>query len=156
MPQKIRRVYVDSSVVGGAFNKRIAEETRPFWDAVRRGEIIVILSDVLDDELKSAPNRAKKLVDDLPVSQIERVLSTEESDALAGQYLDENVVGESSFFDCKHVALATIAYADVLVSWNMKHMVHIDRKRGYNSVNLKLGYPQIEILTPNLVVYVES
>ncbi len=53
MPPRVRRVYVDSSVVGGAFNKRIAEETRPFWDAVRRGEIVVIFSDVLDDEMQN-------------------------------------------------------------------------------------------------------
>jgi hypothetical protein len=45
--------------------------------------------------------------------------------------------------------------ADVLVSWNMKHLANLDRKRGYNSVNMKLGYPQIEILTPNMVIYEE-
>ncbi len=155
MSPKIKRVYVDSSAVGGAFNKRIAEETRPFWNAVRRGEIVVILSDVLDDELQNAPDRAKTLIDELPESQIERIVSTEESDELAAHYIVEKVVGESSLFDCKHVALATLAHADVLISWNMKHMVNIDRKHGYNSVNMKLGYPQIEILTPNLVIYDE-
>jgi predicted nucleic acid-binding protein len=149
------RVYVDSSAIGGAFNKRTAQETRPFWDAVQRGEIIVILSDVLEKELQKAPARARDFVHTLPESQVERVVSTDESDSLATQYIAENVVGESSFDDCAHVALATIAHADVLVSWNLKHLANIDRKRGYNSVNMKLGYPQIEILTPNMVIYDE-
>lgn len=52
---RIKRVYVDSSAVGGAFNTRIADQTRPFWNAVQDGKIIVILSDVLDDELRKAP-----------------------------------------------------------------------------------------------------
>jgi len=150
------RVYVDSSAVGGAFNKRIAQETRPFWDAVHRGEIIVILSDVLEKELQKAPERAKDFVGSLPEHQVERVVSTDETHALAVQYIAENVVGESSFDDCAHVALATIARADVLVSWNMKHLANLDRKRGYNSINMKLGYPQIEILTPNMVIYDEN
>jgi len=150
------RVYVDSSEVGGAFNKRIAQETRPFWESVQRGEVIVILSDVLAKELRQAPERARDFMGTLPESQIERVISTEESVSLATQYITENVVGESSFDDCAHVALATIAHADVLVSWNMKHLVNLDRKRGYNSVNMKLGYPQIEILTPNMVIYDEN
>ena len=153
---KTLRVYVDSSAIGGAFNKRTAQETRPFWDAVQRGEIIVILSDVLEKELQKAPTRARDFVDTLPESQVERVVSTDESDSLATQYIAENVVGESSFDDCAHVALATIAHADVLVSWNLKHLANIDRKRGYNSVNMKLGYPQIEILTPNMVIYDET
>ncbi len=37
---------------------------------------------------------------------------------------------------------------DVLVSWNFKHIVNLDRIRGCNGVNLLLGYSQIEILTP--------
>ena len=41
--------------------------------------------------------------------------------------------------------LATLSHADILVSWNFKHIVNIDRIRGYNSVNLKLGYKMIEI-----------
>ena len=49
-----------------------------------------------------------------------------------------------------------MARADAIVSWNMKHMVNIERKRGYNSVNVKLGYPQMEILTPNMVIYDEK
>jgi predicted nucleic acid-binding protein len=156
MNKKILRVYVDSSAVGGAFNKRIAQETAPFWDAVARGEIIVILSDVLEKELRKAPERAREFVAELPESQVERVVSTDESNSLAAQYIAENVVGESSFDDCTHVALATIAHADALVSWNMKHLANLDKKRGYNSVNLKMGYPQIEILTPNMVIYDEN
>ena len=148
MSKKVLRIYVDSSAVGGAFNKRTAQETRPFWDAVQRGEIIVIVSDVLKNEAAAAPQRVRDFLDLLPESQVERVASTDESDALAERYITENVVGPTSLDDCKHIALATLANADVLVSWNFKHIVNVKRIRGYNSVNMKLDYPQIDIRTP--------
>jgi len=150
-----KRVYVDGCAVGGALNQKFAEQTRPFWNAVQRGEIIVIVSDVLDRELQKAPARVRELIHGLPESQIERVISTKESNRLASQYIIENVVGKSSLDDCRHIALATINRADVLVSWNFKHIVNIDRIHGYNGVNMKLGYPQINIRTPYEVIYDE-
>lgn len=50
--------------------------------------------------------------------------------------------------DAQHIAIATVARVDVLVSWNFKHIVNLQRIRGYNSVNLRKGYPLLEIRTP--------
>ncbi|MCL2709984.1 MAG: hypothetical protein FWE95_03800 [Planctomycetaceae bacterium] len=156
MENRKKRVYVDSVAVGGKFIKRLADQTKPFWGAVERGEIRVIVSDVLEREAIKAPQRVRDFLGSLPESQVERVVSTPESNALAERYIAEGVVGESSLDDCRHIALATLAHADVLVSWNFGHIVNIDRIRGYNSVNMKLGYPQIEIRTPYEVIYVET
>ena len=156
MEKRIRRVYVDGCAVGGAFNKRFANETRPFWNAVQNGEIIVIVSDVLEKELRKAPELARSLIYGLPESQVERVISTSESNALADRYIAEGVIEGTSLDDCRHIALATIHRADVLVSWNFKHIVNIDRIDGYNGVNMKLGYPQINIRTPYEVIHDEN
>jgi len=152
MHKKIKRVYVDGCAIGGAFTQRFARDTKPFWDAVQKGEIIIIASDVLEREIQKAPKIVREFFDSLPKFQIERVVSTEESDRLATQYIAENVVGETSLDDCKHIALATIHHADRLVSWNFRHIVNADRIDGYNSVNLKLGYKMIDIRTPNEVI----
>ena len=149
MTKKVKRIYVDTSVVGAVIDEESRQQqTKPFWDAVHRGEIVIIVSDVLDDELTGAPQQVRDFFDGLPESQIERVVSTQESRDLADKYISENVVGKSSLTDCRHIALATIANADVLVSWNFKHIVNVDRIRGYNSVNEKLSYQRIEIRTP--------
>ena len=55
--------------------------------------------------------------------------------------------------DCKHIALATINKVDVLASWNFKHIVNLERIKGYNGVNLKMGYSTIEIRNPKDLVY---
>ena len=49
---------------------------------------------------------------------------------------------------CLDIALATIHRADFLVSWNFKHIVNIERIRGYNAINIKNGYKQLEIRSP--------
>jgi hypothetical protein len=73
---------------------------------------------------------------------------TKESVDLATEYITEKVVGPTSFADCLHIALATINRADFLVSWNFKHIVNLERIRGYNSINIKNGYQQLEIHSP--------
>jgi len=153
------RIYVDSSAVSGVFNERTAEQTKPFWDAVEDGEVAVILSDVLEQEVERAPQCVRNFFDTLlklPNANVERVVSMDESNALATQYVAEKVVGPTSLDDCKHIALATIANADVLVSWNFKHIVNVKRIQGYNGVNRKLGYSQIEIRTPYEVIHDET
>ena len=67
---------------------------------------------------------------------------------MALKYIDEKVVRKTSYTDCLHIALATIYQADLLVSWNFKHIVNIERIRGYNSINIKNGYKQLEIRSP--------
>ena len=151
----IKRVYVDGCAVGGLFNQ-YADQTEPFWKAVQNGEIIIIVSDVLEGEVVRAPQVVRDFFNSLLESQIERVVSTDDSDTLAKQYIAENVVGPTSLDDCKHIALATIHHADVLVSWNFKHIVNVTRIKGYNGVNMKQGHSQIEIRTPYEVIHDET
>ena len=146
MEQKLKRIYIDSSVVYGAPAKEFSEDSKRFWEAFRNGEFVLMVSDVLVDEIKRAPQSVQDRFSALPESKIERVVSTVESDVLAEQYIDENVVGESSIDDCRHIAVATITKADAVASWNFKHMIH--RRAGYNDINEKMGYPRIAIQTP--------
>ena len=53
--------------------------------------------------------------------------------------------------DVLHIAFASVARVDVLVSWNFKHSVNLKRIHLFNAVNLKTGYPLLEIRTPREV-----
>ena len=76
--------------------------------------------------------------------------------SLAEAYIKEGVVGEANRVDAQHIAIATIQRVDVLVSWNFQHIVNWSRIRAFNSVNLRLGYPQLEIRSPQQVYYEEG
>ncbi len=136
----VRWVYVDTSVLGGQFDKEFDWQTEPFWNAVRRGEIVIIVSDILRAEMMAAPLHVRAFFDDLLLLPFEYVELTPEAENLAGKYISEKVVGQSCLDDARHIAMATIARADILVSWNFKHIVNVSRIRGYNSVNLRLGF----------------
>ncbi len=140
----IRRVYVDTSVIGGQFDKEFDWQTEPFWSAVRRRDITIIVSDILRGKMMGAPSHVRAFFDDLLLLPVEYVQLTSEAGDLAGKYISEKVVGESCLDDARHIAMATLARADVLVSWNFKHIVNVGRIRAYNSVHLRLGYLMIE------------
>jgi len=63
---------------------------------------------------------------------------------------------KTSFNDCIHIALATMYKVDILVSWNFKHIVNVYKIRGYNSVNLRLGFQQLEIRSPKEIIGYED
>jgi hypothetical protein len=64
--------------------------------------------------------------------------------------------GVTTFNDCVHIATATVHKVDLLVSWNFKHIVNVYRIRGYNSINLKLGYPILNIHSPKEIIGYEN
>jgi len=77
-------------------NNEHPEKTKPFWNAVERGEVRIVVSDLLGDELEGAPKHVRDFFARLPESQIEQIASTEESDNLAAQYIAAQVVGEKA------------------------------------------------------------
>ena len=144
----IQRIYIDTSVFGGYFDEEFREYTIPLFERISAGEFAIIYSTVTQDELENAPEKVKELVRSLRADFTEFIEVTEEAIDLASEYIAEKVVGQTSYADCLHIALATINHADFLVSWNFKHIVNIERIRGYNSINIKNGYRQLEIRSP--------
>ncbi len=118
------------------------------FDRIKDGEFIILYATVTQDELENAPEKVKELVKSLSAELTEFIDATDEVVNLATEYVTEKVVGLTSYADCLHIALATINRADFLVSWNFKHIVNIERIRGYNSINIKNGYKQLEIRSP--------
>jgi predicted nucleic acid-binding protein len=148
----IPRVYIDTSVIGGCFDPEYREESNQLWSEFKTAKKTLVVSDLVLLELEEAPKRVRQLLDELPSKFIEFVGLDEESIALANAYLKDGAVAESSLSDARHIAIATIARVDVLVSWNFKHIVNLNRIRRFNGVNLKMGYASIEIRSPQEVL----
>ncbi len=144
----IQRIYIDTSVVGGYFDEEFKEATKMLFQRLENREVKFVVSDLLDLELINAPIHVKELLFNYPTDFFKRVILTDEAVKLADKYIDEKVVAITYIEDCRHIAMATIFKVDVLAGWNFKHIVNLDRIKGYNSVNLKLGYTMIEIRSP--------
>jgi hypothetical protein len=71
---------------------------------------------------------------------------------LAEKYMEQKIVSKNYYSDALHIAVATVIGVDVLVSWNFKHIVNLDKIKLFNSVNLREGYNMLEIRTPREVI----
>lgn len=119
----------------------------------RRGEIILIISDLLAAEMRRAPAVVRRAFEALPEDAIDLVEGSMEAEHLRDMYLEAGVVPPGASEDAHHVAIATVERADIIVSWNFRHIVHIEKIRGFNAVNLREGYPTLEIRSPREVVW---
>ena len=107
-------------------------------------------------ELEKVPDRVRSVLRDLSKDQIEPILLTAEVKSLAEEYVRSEILGPASADDATHVAAATVAGADLVVSWNFRHIVNYNRIRGFNAVNVRNGYRTITILSPREVIDVDE
>jgi len=142
------RVYIDSSVVGGYFDEEFEDDTRLFFDRIFKKDFLVHFSEVSETELSLAPDFVKDLKSKIPLDCYKYLDLDDDARELAETYLNERILGKASLNDAYHIAIATVNRLDVLVSWNFKHIVNYDKIKLFNSINLRLGYPIIEIRSP--------
>ena len=150
------RIYADTSVFGGCFDPEFELATRELFDAIRAGSYKLVVSEVVIRELEGSPEPVRHMFLDLPEERIERAVLTQESLALRDAYIAAKVLGPRWIDDAAHVAIATVSRVDMIVSWNFRHLVRVDRMRQFNAVNLRLGFPLIDIRSPRELVYDED
>lgn len=150
------RLYVDTSVLGGIYDSEFEEWSRRLMQEFREGNKIIVLSDLTLREIEDAPENVQSVIKEIPDIHKELVVLNAEAKDLATRYIDEGVVSEQYLVDAQHIAIATLNRVDVLVSWNFKHIVNLEKIRMYNSVNLKYGYQLIDIRSPREVLHEEE
>ena len=143
-----QRIYTDTSVIGGCFDVEFKDGSLALFENFNSGSAILVVSSLTLFELENAPQEVQDILKQTPSKHVEVIDFSREASLLADIYLNEGVVSEKSRVDAQHIATATINRVDILVSWNFKHIVNLERIHGYNAVNLKQGYPMLEIRTP--------
>lgn len=152
----MERIYIDTSVFGGYFEPEFELCTKVLFDRISKGEFKILVSRLTDIELENAPQKVRVLAASLPVDNVEWLDITTQAVQSADKYIDEKVAGQTSHSDCIHIAIATLNYADVLVSWNFKHIVNHLRIRVYNAVNFKYGHKILDIRSPREILGYED
>ncbi|MDL1892126.1 type II toxin-antitoxin system VapC family toxin [Sphingobacteriales bacterium CHB3] len=146
------RVYADTSVFGGCFDDEFSYESIKFFEEVAQRKFILVLSSVTLRELNEAPEHVQRTLEKIPADTIEVVDDAEEITLLRDSYIEAGVLGRASADDAEHIAAASVAEADFVVSWNFKHIVHYEKIQGFQAVNLLKGYKPIRIYSPREVV----
>jgi predicted nucleic acid-binding protein len=145
------RIYIDTSVFGGCFDEDFKKPSKALFRAIKAKQAVPLISDILIAELARAPEVVRNLMSaTLKWGNVERLEATKE----ALDLIDAGVVVQKYADDALHVAHATIARADVIVSWNFKHLVNPAKIRSFNGINMANGYGMIVILSPEDVVMI--
>jgi len=153
--QRPMRVYVDTSLLGGVFDKAFQEASRVFFDMARSGAFSLVISSTVSDELRDAPESVRASYRDLgPYIEVAQIDSA--AFDLQAAYLDAHVVGPRWDADALHVAVATVSGCPAVLSWNFKHIVNFRRIPLYNGVNMVHGFPAIAIHTPQEVLFYDD
>lgn len=142
------KIYLDTSVFGGCFDDEFSKWTIPLFNDINEGLHQAVISDLTLLEMEPAPKRVSDLMFGVIDGGAALIQTTAESEELAEMYISEGGLTEKSFADANHIAMATLYNVDVLISWNFKHIVNLNRIRVFNSVNLRHGYRNIEIRSP--------
>ncbi|NNN06424.1 MAG: PIN domain protein [Elusimicrobia bacterium] len=148
-----QRVYTDTSVIGGCFDAEFSEWSNALLEEFQEGAKIAVVSNLTRLELEGAPQQVRDILGTVPEDFMENVSLGSEAEALADRYISEKVVASKHIVDARHIAVATVERVDVLASWNFKEMVNLDRIRAFNAVNLRMGYPMLEIRSPREVLH---
>jgi len=144
------RVYVDTSVFGGTQDEEFAEASRGFFEQVKQGRCLILVSEITLDEISHAPSGVRQILTGLQREAVIKVSADVEDEArlLADAYVAAGILDKASSGDAMHVAVATVARADLILSWNFKHIVNFERINAFNGVNALNGYPLIAIHSP--------
>ena len=119
----------------------------------RVGNFKPVVSTIVDAEIEDAPVKVKETYFELLSLGHEFLDVSEESIALADTYLERGILTRKFTDDALHIAIASVANVDVLVSWNFKHIVHFDKIRQFTAVNIELGYKPLQIYSPREVTH---
>lgn len=150
------RIYIDTSVLGGCFDTEFSEWSNGLIRDFRARRLVPVLSDMTAAEVADAPAPVRELHQDmlllagavLPITP--RVLD------LVAAYEARKILAAKYGADMRHIALATIADVDALVSWNFRHIVRLEKIRLFHAVNVESGYRALNILSPREVTTHES
>jgi len=145
---------VDTSVIGGCFDPEFRTWSNGLIEDFRARRFDLVLSDVTAAEIERSPVQVRELYSEL-ILFAEILSVTEEALDLLEKYEAHGILDAQFRNDMLHIALATVAAVDVLVSWNFQHIVRLDKIQRFNGVNLELGYKALAIYSPREVTTYE-
>lgn len=153
---KRQRIYLDTSVIGGCFDEEFAPWSNGLIRDFREQRFAPVVSVLVAAEIAPAPKFVQERYVELMELGAELLEQSDVSEALAARYQEHEIVPQTFAADALHIALATVAQVDLLVSWNFKHIVRFEKIRLFNAVNREMGYKEIEIYSPREVTQYEA
>jgi hypothetical protein len=145
---KISRIYLNTFVIGGSHDIEFVTWSNGLMKNFRLKNYQPVLSQLTFDEMNKAPQQVQDTLTRLMDYEPRILEITEDALELSEEYLNRKILNPKFRDDALHIALASLSNVDVLVSWNFRHIVHYDKIRLFNAVNIENGLKSIDIYSP--------
>jgi len=132
-------------------DKRGATEVFFKWLRIASDELFI--SKLVEDEIAACPEpKRSQMISVLRGLSLRVLPVSAECDALADEYIRAAIIPARFKNDALHVAVAVWNKVEVVVSWNMAHLVNVRKVERINAVGEAAGLAQIRIHTPEEVL----
>ena len=153
------RLYIETSV----WNMLIDEDpvnvakrdaTRELLNEAFAGKHELFVSDLVLQEVGAdpSPTHRAQLEESITQSQAEILRENPQVLELGRAYAAQRIVPEKYLDDATHIAYAVYARLDVVVSWNLRHIVKVRTRREIREYNEKHGRHVPDVATPSEVI----
>lgn len=148
----MKTIYADTSIFGGCFEKEFSEWSNKLLEEFKKGRKRMMISEIVHFELAKASKKVKEMPFMVPNLFSIQASTSLLARRLAEKYIIEGALTDKSYYDALHIANATLQGADMLASWNFKHMANLKKIKHYNVINKNIGYRPIDIRTPREIL----
>ena len=150
------KLYLDTSVISHLLADDVPEkmlDTQELWELLQQGEYEVVISELTFDELmRCGDEKRADIAEYITLINYIHVPITRQQNDLAQEYLKYKVLRDKSIDDLTHIACSVLNDCDYIVSWNFKHFVNIKTVIKVNSVNVLLGFREVKIVPPPMML----
>jgi len=149
------KIYLETTVFNRYFEpeRESCDETRILFDEIAAGKFVAFASEyVLEELARTEEPKRQRMLDLLKRSCAAVFVKSEETDALARQYMLHNIISENHRYDRSHIACAAVNGMDAIVSFNFSHINRLSTKEKTELVNRLSGYPAVRIIQPLEVI----
>ncbi|MDR0868184.1 MAG: PIN domain-containing protein [Planctomycetota bacterium] len=152
-------IYLETSIINYLFDDDKPEkqrDTRRLWNEIKAEKYTVVISDAVMFEINKCPpefaEKQQKMIDEIGrinYSEI-KVMERPEALDLANAYIDAGGLPPRCKMDTLHIAAATLANCDFILSWNFTHIVKLKAMQAVKKVNADWLCKSLEILSPTI------
>jgi predicted nucleic acid-binding protein len=150
------KIYLDTSVISYLDQTDTPgkmEITKTVWQYFVNQKYDIYLSSVTLEEIGVCKeDKQLRLANFLNNINYTELKTTKETELLAEKIIAEGILTRKSFDDCMHIASATLAECDIILSWNFKHLVNVKTINGIRGINILKGYKPLDIYSPDMLL----
>jgi predicted nucleic acid-binding protein len=153
------KIYLDTSVISHLLHEDVPEkrnDTIRLWERIKNGYYDVYTSTVtfyeIDECAEELRIKLRQFIDEIDVT----IINLAENELqLAEKIIELGILTRKSIDDCYHIACAIVSECDIIVSWNIKHLVNYKTINGVRGISQIERYKPIDICTPQILLGVD-